>query len=147
MNKVKTARAIIETEYKSNKYIITIKRTKYKDGKIVNEYYTLPGGHVEENETYEDAVIREVFEELNIKVSIKNKLLSSYNNDLDRYEDFYICNIVSGIISKGSGPEWTNPDVEKYGSYEIVYIDIHDISNYNILPTNVKEELIKRYNI
>ena len=81
MNKVKTARAIIETEYKSNKYIITIKRTKYKDGKIVNEYYTLPGGHVEENETYEDAVIREVFEELNIKVSIKNKLLSSYNND------------------------------------------------------------------
>lgn len=145
MEKEKTARAVIETQYNGKDCIVSIKRIKYNNGKIQNEYYTFPGGHVENNETYEETVVREVLEELNVEVSIKEKLLSCYNSDLDRYEEFFICDIISGNIEKGNGPEWTNPDIEKYGSYEIVYIETKDIEKYNLLPNNVKEILIKRY--
>lgn len=145
MDKTKTSRAIIETDYNGNKCIVTIKRRKYKNGVIQKEYYTLPGGHVESNETYEEAVIREVLEELDVDISIKEKVLSIYNKDLDRYEEFFVCNIISGDIKAGNGPEWSNQDIEKYGSYDIVYINVEDIHKYNILPIEVKEFLIKKY--
>ena len=43
MNCEKTARAIIEVEKDAEKYIVSIKRTKYKNGNIDKVYYTLPG--------------------------------------------------------------------------------------------------------
>lgn len=149
MKHTKTARAIIETLYQNEICIVTIKRQKFKDGKIIKEYYTLPGGHNEENESFEEAVIREVFEELNVNVSIKEKLLSMYNEDLDRYEEFFLCTLQNkdDIITKGTGPEWTNPDIERYGSYEIVYINVKNIKDYNILPPQVKKILIERYGL
>lgn len=147
MDKVKTSRAIIETNYNGKKSIITIKRTKYKNGNIQNEYYTLPGGHVESNETSEETVIREALEELDVNISIEEKVLSIYNKDLDRYEEFFICNIKSGEVKEGNGPEWTDQNIEKYGSFDIVYINIEDIGKYNILPIEAKELLIKKYGI
>ena len=145
MNIIKTSRAIIEVNYNGKKCIVTIKRTKYKNENVINEYYTLPGGHVEGHETNEETVVREVFEELNININVKEKICSIYNKDLDRYEEFFICDIMSGKISAGSGPEWINQNIEKYGTYDIVYIDVNNIDKYNILPLEIKELLIKKY--
>lgn len=147
MKKEKTARAIIESLYNNEKCIVTIKRQKFKDGKMVKEYYTLPGGHVENDESFEETLKREILEELNVNITIKEKLVSLYNEDLNRDEEFFICEIGNEIIEKGNGPEWTNPDIEKYGSYEIVYINVKNIEDYNILPPQVKELLIQRYRV
>lgn len=147
MKKEKTARAIIESLYNNEKCIVTIKRQKFKDGKKVKEYYTLPGGHVENDESFEETLKREILEELNVNITIKEKLVSLYNEDLNRDEEFFICEIGNEIIEKGNGPEWTNPDIEKYGSYEIVYINVKNIEDYNILPPQVKELLIQRYRV
>ena len=63
---------------------------------------------------------------------------------LKKYK-FFICNYKNGKIKKGNGPEWENTDYEKYGKYEIVYLEVEKLKEYNLLPLEVKEMLIKRY--
>ena len=134
--KPNTARAIIKT---GEKYIF-IKRIKKIDGKNV-EYYTTVGGHLEENETFEEACIREIYEELGVKCELKSLICEYENKDLNRFEKFYIAEIISGEIGTGKGEEFTNIDFEKYGSYEIVFVEKDDIKNINLLPEFLKEKI------
>jgi 8-oxo-dGTP diphosphatase len=136
-----TARAII----KINDNYIFMKREK----KVNNEikiFYATVGGHLEENETFEDACIREVNEELGINVEINSLFYEECNIDLNKYEKFYIVNYVSGDLGTGKGEEFTNIDIEKYGKYEVAFINKNELSNYNILPNTVKDKLINEIN-
>ncbi len=117
---------------------IFIKRVKNINGER-KEYYSFPGGHVDSGETFEDTIIREIKEELNIDVKIKSLALEMYNKNIQKEEKFYELEYVSGTLEEGQGEEFTNPDVEKYGSFEICIIDKEDIEKYNILPIEVKE--------
>lgn len=137
----KTARAVILIDNK----VVLIKRKKYKDGVLIKEYYATPGGHLDENEKFEEAVIREVEEELGIKVKITRELLHEYNLDLNVDEKFFECEYLNGKIGTGIGEEWTKPDIEKYGSYEIIFEPIEEISNINLLPINIKRIIIEKY--
>ena len=42
----------------------------------IKEFWTLPGGGLEDGETYEDAVVREVLEEVNLKVTVVKHLFT-----------------------------------------------------------------------
>lgn len=137
----KTARAVIILDNK----VVLIRRKKYNNGKLVRDYYVIPGGHLDENETFEEAVIREVKEELGIDVEITSELLHAYNEDLNIDEKFFECMYLSGKLGTGIGEEWTNPDIEKYGSYEIILVEIDKIEDLNLLPMNVKKIIIEKY--
>ena len=50
--------------------IITMFRSKKKDDGTRKEYYVIPGGGVEEGESLEEALIREIKEELGIDIEI-----------------------------------------------------------------------------
>jgi len=133
-----TARAII----KMNDNYIFMRREK----KINNEikiFYAVIGGHLEKNESFEDACIREVYEELGIIVEIDCLFYEEKNSELDKYEKFYSVKYVSGEVGTGKGEEFTNIDIEKYGKYEVIYLNKNELSNYNILPITVKEKLIE----
>lgn len=121
---------------------VFIKRTKYIDGKDVI-YYALPGGHLDKGEVAEEAVIRELKEELNVNVKVKKLILEMYNKNIGKKEYFFSLEYLDGILKEGNGEEFTNPCEEKYGKYEIVIIDKAEIENYNILPIEMKE-LIKK---
>ncbi len=62
--------------------------------------YEFPGGKVELNETQENAIIREIFEELNLKISIQKHLITVNHS----YPDFkitmntFLCNCSSKDI-------------------------------------------------
>jgi len=133
----KASRGIILSN--DNKTLISIKRTKYKNGSIDKIYYTLPGGHVEGNETYEETLIREIKEEISVDVEIIKEVKYIVSNDLKKKEKFYLCKILSGKVEKGNGPEFTNPNLEKYGKYEIVELDIDNLYKYNLLPLDIKD--------
>ena len=73
-----SARAII---IENNKLLVMFRR-KIKDG-IVKEYYAILGGGVEENETLEETVKREMMEEANIKIDILD-YLGTYEDENSR---------------------------------------------------------------
>ena len=137
----KTARAVILMDDK----VVLIRRKRYKNGELIKDYYVIPGGHLDENETFEEAVIREVKEELGIDVKINIELLHEYNNDLNVDEKFFECEYLNGTLGTGIGEEWTNPNIEKYGSYEIIKASINEINNLNLLPVNIKKVILEKY--
>lgn len=138
---VNVSRAVIQID---NNFIF-IKREK-KINNIKKEYYVFVGGHLDEDENFEDACIREVYEELGINVEIDRLFYEGYNEIVDKYEKFYIVKYISGEIGSGKGVEFTNIDEDKYGKYEIVYIDKYKLKDYNILPVVVKNKLIEEMN-
>ncbi len=71
--------------------------------KAGKEYWTLPGGGVEEDETPEQAVLREVMEETTVTVSIV-RLLASETEDGET-KLYYLCAYESGAPQLGEGPE------------------------------------------
>ena len=49
-----------------------------------------------------------------------------YNEDLKQEEEFFECEIISGILGTGTGEEWQDHDREKYGDFELVNIKIKE---------------------
>ena len=106
----------------------------------------MPGGHLDEGETWEEAGIREAKEELDVDIKLEELFVEEYNEDLDKEERFYFASVEKGKIKKGSGEEYKNMDIDsKYGLYEIVKINRNEMSAYNILPITVKDKLIAVY--
>lgn len=137
----KTGRAVILDE---NDDIIFVKRTKFNKDMTVNKiYYTFPGGHLEGDETFEEATIREVYEELGVDISLDKEFIHLFNEELNRDEIFYTAHITSGTIGTGNGPEFQNVDYAKYGKYEIVKINKNNLNEYNVLPVEVKNKILE----
>lgn len=113
----RTARAIIVDDGR----VLVFFRRRIRDGKEVI-YYSLPGGHLEDGETYEDAVIREVKEEMNIDVKIIDYV--GINKDSNYEERFYHCEIIGGDIEFG-GEELDRCCESNY--YEIRWVEIDGI--------------------
>ena len=76
--------------------------------------WEFPGGKIENGETKEQALVREVQEELNIVVAVKNHFENSYYEYDDRIVNLsaYQCEIVSGkIVNKEhTSLKWLNRD-------------------------------------
>lgn len=68
MKRISSRAIIIE----DNKLLVMFRR-KIKNG-IKKEYYVIPGGGLEEGETLEQNVIREIKEEFNIDIKVIKKL-------------------------------------------------------------------------
>ena len=122
-----------------NEKLITIYREKMIDGRI-KKYYVIPGGGVEESESILDAIKREILEEVGIEIDIMDEFFFLEKEDAKEY--FYVANYVSGIIGTGTGPEFTNRNVKKYGTYKVKLIPKEEIYKINLLPPEVKEYII-----
>ncbi len=110
------------------------------------EYYVFPGGGVEENETIEQAVIRELWEETSINVEIKKLLYIHHilddKNDSDQY--FYLCEYLSGIPKLGDFNELKNM---KSGNnfYEPLWFPIQKLSKILLYPLEIRDWLIEDF--
>ena len=60
---------------KKDKHYLIAKRNRHKHLGLKWEF---PGGKVHSNESFKNALIREIKEELNIVISIKNKQIGNY---------------------------------------------------------------------
>lgn len=125
-----------------NDKIVLIHRIKTKDDGTVRDYYVTPGGKIEENESHEEALRREIKEELGIEIEIKDICLELDDRDYnDSFQYFYNCNYKAGELGTGDGPEFT--DKENYkGVFEIVLVDKKEISKLNLVPEKIKEILV-----
>lgn len=126
-----------------NGKLITIYREKIVNGKL-KKYYVIPGGGVEKGETILEAAKREIMEELGIEIEVTDKYFYLEKEDAKEY--FYIAKYVLGKIGSGTGPEFTNRNVEKYGTYEVKVVDVSEVKNINLMPPEVKEYILNQLN-
>ncbi|WP_459500167.1 NUDIX hydrolase [Bacillus sp. C1] len=96
-------------------------------------YFVFPGGGIEENETPEEATIREVYEELGVHVKIQ-KLVTKYECKGTQY--FYQARITSGVFGSGKAEEFAKCD---RGQYIPTWILVKELLHVNIKPYKVAE--------
>ena len=100
---------------KNNQYLI-VQRNKNKHLGLKWEF---PGGKVNVNENFEDALKREIQEELNIKIIIIKKIAEEKYKDekIDIILHYYLCSQKNGTItlSEHENLAWVaKKDFEKY---------------------------------
>ena len=111
--------------------------------KPYGEYYVIPGGGLEENETIEECVVREIEEEAGIQVEVLEKI---FEEEIDgQIAGFYYrCKYLSGVIGTGKGPEFSDdPNYKHRGTYEIEIIPKTEIKNIRLIPEGLKEKLVQ----
>lgn len=118
-------------------------RRRIKDDGTIKEYYVIPGGGINENETLEENVIREMKEEFSVDVKIKGYLGKDESDETIAH--FFSCSIINGTPKLG-GEELERCTEQNY--YEIRKVAIEDLDKVDILSTNMimkasKEEYIE----
>src|SRR5574344_423500 len=113
MKRTSTRAIIIE----DNKVLLFFRR-KLVDG-VINEYYSLPGGGIEYNETKEECLIRELNEEFSVDIFIIKYL--GKKEDENTIQEYFFAKIIKGTPTLG-GEELERNNPNNY--YEIKRIDI-----------------------
>lgn len=123
--------------------LLLIHRIKQKDGRR-QEYYVVPGGGIEEGESYEDTVKREIKEELGIDVKpVRLLYKQKINNEVHNY---FLCEYLSGQIGTGEGPEFNSEAYSVRGQYIPEVIPLKELYKINLqepLKTVLQVDLIK----
>lgn len=126
------ARAIIISEDK------LLSMYREKAGRI---FYTFPGGGMEGDESEEECVKREVFEEFGITVKPIKKLYTYESQN--SIEHFYLADWISGKFGSGQGEEFD--DNRNNGIYIPKMINIKDIPNLPLMPPEVATVFYEDY--
>ncbi|WP_391205150.1 NUDIX hydrolase [Psychrobacillus sp. L4] len=116
-----------------NGRVALIKRTKPH-----MTYYVFPGGGIESGETPEQAAIRETYEELGVNIRIQRLLKVLEQNGT---QHFFLADIVGGSFGTGTGEEYTHTSIER-GTYEPVWIDIDDLSSFEVRPREIVDIIL-----
>ena len=112
--------------------------------KDIQEYYTFPGGGLEEGETLEEGTIREIKEEFGIDVEVVKKLYELKSVKFNQKEYFFLCEYIGGEFGTGEGPEFSNnPKYIDSGKYLPEIIKKEDVKNIPLLPPEIKEKLVE----
>lgn len=136
MKKRISSRAIII----ENGKVLTMFRRKTKNG-ITEEYYVAPGGGIEDGETLEENVKRELSEELNVEIEIIGYLGNiEYDTNI---ANFFHCNIIKGEPKLG-GEELERMTDDNY--YEVRFIDVNKLDEIEFSATEkVYQALNEKY--
>lgn len=126
---------------KGDKIILMRRERGY--GKNKQVYYTIPGGGREENEKIKDTAIREIKEELGIKIDAP-KLLYKLNTQM-RMQYIFLGKYISGQLGTGEGEEFQREDYDKYGKYIPQVVGYEQLKRIKLVPETLKREIIKDY--
>lgn len=103
-----------------------------------HHYAVLPGGHVDEGEPLEAAVVRELAEEAGLTARIERRLWSGRHNE--REATYFLMADVAGAPTLG-GPELAknSPD----NSFELVWARADELEPLGLHPADAREPLAK----
>jgi len=112
-------RDVVAAIIKKDDYYLLAKRNKEK---YMGLKWEFPGGKVEKDESFEEALSREILEELNVNIEIHNKVAE------ERYQDdeinivlhYYMCSLIDTdiVLSEHEAIEWVKK--QDFLNYEFV---------------------------
>ena len=110
--------------------LLLIRHRAHDTGK---SYWLLPGGGIEEGESEEECVEREMWEETNLRVSVERLLLNEPTHRSVGYKrrKTFLCSVLSGTAAPGYEPE--EDAAAAYGIVEVAWIDLRDESDWPAL--------------
>ena len=127
-----------------NDGVVFMHRKNVIRNKDYQEYYTFPGGHLEEGETLEEGVIREIKEEFGINVKVVRKLYELENDRVNMKEYFFFCEYIDGEFGTGDGEEFSsNPEYKDSGEYIPEIVKRENIPGLILLPLEIKEKFVQ----
>ena len=114
-NSMKSENVVAAIIKKGNLYLVT---QRNKD-KYMGLKWEFPGGKVEANETLQEALTREIYEELNININVYEKIAEEKYKDseINIVLHYFLCSIKDGDISlnEHEAMEWADKtDFDKY---------------------------------
>lgn len=126
-----------------------------KDGQVLllrryvtgrGEYWVFPGGGVEEGETVEQAMVREVKEEVGLDVTEYRPLFDFFNEFTlngkypPRQEYFFLVTGFTGaVVLGGEEAERMNDDDQYYPTW----VSVDRVTDINLKPEEAKNRLLK----
>ncbi|MBI4926580.1 MAG: NUDIX domain-containing protein [Anaerolineae bacterium] len=113
-----------------------------RDGKLLlirrrragREYYVLPGGGLEQGETYEAACRREVLEETGLQV-ISARLVLLYDNMGNPESSFLVTTVPSEPVLGGEEALQNSPE----NAYQLTWVSPEDLMKINVVPRVIRE--------
>lgn len=111
---------------------------RFKNGK---EYWTFPGGGVEDGETIEEAVLRELKEETSLPTETERLLYIHHYEKSDQY--YYLCKYISGKPALGDAVEKERMEKRESVIYQPEWVDVEKVTNLLVYPLEIRDWLLE----
>ena len=110
---------VVAAIIKKDNYYLLAKRNK---DKYMGLKWEFPGGKVEKDESFEEALSREILEELNVNIEIHNKVAEErfQDDEINIVLHYYICSLIDTdiVLSEHEAIEWVKK--QDFLNYEFV---------------------------
>jgi 8-oxo-dGTP pyrophosphatase MutT (NUDIX family) len=102
-------------------------------------YFTFPGGGVNAGETPDQAVVREIEEELGLQVRVICKVAEVWY--LGSQQIYFLVERTGGVFGTGAGEEF-GPERPDHGAYHPMWMNIADLLDHPLYPIVIAELVI-----
>ncbi len=114
-----SSRDVVAAIIKKDDCYLLAKRNKEK---YMGLKWEFPGGKVEKDESFEEALSREILEELNVNIEIHNKVAEErfQDDEINIVLHYYMCSLIDTdiVLSEHEAIEWVKK--QDFLNYEFV---------------------------
>jgi ADP-ribose pyrophosphatase YjhB (NUDIX family) len=123
-------------------HVLLLRHLEHGTGR---SYWLFPGGGIEDGETEEQCVSREMFEETGLIIQVERLLFTQPMTQPDTYKqrNIYLCKVISGEAKPGYEPE---EDAQVlYGIVEVKWFDLRFIESWSdeVLNERLKPQILE----
>ena len=128
-------------EHDGSLEVILLRRVKAERG----EYYVIPGGSVEEDETIEAAAARELHEETNVAFTLESQLYQSYNPSSGRVAHYFLARWINGEPSLNPNSPEMKERENSSNQYFPQWVKVSEISSLALYPSVIRLRIFRDF--